>query len=435
MRPEPHWVEPLYAAVQGRPRPEDVAKLVLELFPSPPHVRRWRRRAQASGRSYLPTEFERATPLTHSANVLSTLLGEPPLDDEGSVGPPLDALLVKGREAIAAPTGDLDFMTARRNREGRASAGLTMSRRRYNKLFRLVAFLEEERAGNLRHAATTTLLREAKTGLVRHIPREEFARDANTALFAAYLAARLGVRSEFTVAPQQRAFDDLGAAMLRTLERSPATVWTVVASVFPRADILARLAPRDRLLLLGHAGATMESAARLLARVEGVDSQKGFVVQPGQDSSSWNAAAGAWNKARDLWLALSRDLGVDLSGFLPGKVPRLIAADVAAWSRSLGKPPHPVERVAALLPAPWAVLLNGVECTEAMVRDACAKAGVKPDAEGWTTPHARRAVEAWRPTPELVHGVAVANPEMALMMRRLGWYSGPAKWEREGYEI
>lgn len=403
----------------------------MRLFPKPPHALRWRRRTL--GRSYLPTDFERPTPLTHSANVLAGLLGEPPLDDAASVGPPLDALLVRGREAIAARTGDLDFKSARRDRAGRAQAGLAMSRRRYNKLFRLISFLEDERAGNLRHGEMTTLLREAKTGIVRHVPREAFARDANTAMFVAYLAARMGLRSEFTVAPQQKVFDDLGDAMFETLARSATTVWSVVAYVFPRADVLARLEPEERLDLLGHASATLERAARLLARIEGVDPQKGFVVQRGQDSSSWNAAAGAWNKARDFWLALSRDLGIDLSGFLPGKVPRLIAADVAAWSRSIGKPPHSVERVAVRLPLPWTVLLDGVACTEAMVREACAQEGVDPDAEGWTAPHARTAVEAWRPTPELVHGVAVANPELALMMRRLGWFSGPAKWEREGY--
>lgn len=219
MRLEPAWIEPLYAFLAARPRPEDIAKAVLRLFPNPPHALRWRRRSL--GRSNLPTEFERPTPLTHSANVLALLLGEPPLDDESSLGPALDAMLAKAREAIAAPTGDLDLQTARRNRESRTQAGLTMSRRRYNKLFRLVAFLEEERAGSLRHAAMTALLSEAKTGLVAHVPREAFARDANTAMFAAYLAARMGVRSEFTVAPQQRAFDDLGDAMLKTLERSP----------------------------------------------------------------------------------------------------------------------------------------------------------------------------------------------------------------------
>ena len=33
-------------------------------------------------------------------------------------------------------------------------------------------------------------------------------------------------------------------------------------------------------------------------------------------------------------------------------------------------------------------------------------------------------MQAFRPTPELVHGVAVANPFAAAFLRRLGAYSG-----------
>ncbi len=428
---EPKWVEPLYAAVAGRLRPEDVAKTVLKLFPNPPHKLRWR--VRTLGRSYLPVRFDLPTPLTRTANVLALLLGEPELTDEESVGPKLDALLVKGRQAIAATEGGLDFKADRRNRESRSAAGLTLSRRRYNKLFRLIAFLEREREGNLRHQELTTLLREAKTSLVRHLPRETFARDANTAVFVAYMAARMGLRSEFTIDPQQRAFDDLSEALFGTLEKSSTTEWAAVAYVFPRSDVLSRVGDEGRLRLLGLAGATMERAARVLDRIPGVDPQKGFVVQRGQDSSSWNAAAGAWNKARDFWLGLSDSLGFDVSGFLPGKVPRLMASDVVAWSRIAGKGAHPDEAVAQLLPAPWKVLLEGAPCSEEMVREACRQVGVDPDKTGWTAPHARTAVETWKPTPELVYGVAVANPELALLMRRMGWFSGPAKWERERY--
>jgi hypothetical protein len=431
---EPAWAEPLYAAVTGRPRPEDVAKLALSLFPDLPHAHKWR--ARARGVSYMSTRHASPEPLTHSANVLATLLGEPTLTADDTFGLPLELLLAKARSAIAAPEGPLDFRHGRLDGAARYRAGLEMSRRRYNKLFRLVRFLESEREGNERYAELCGLMVGAKSGILRHLPREVFARDRDTALFVSYMAARLSMRSVFTVDPQERAFDDLAAALLRDLERSRTTEWYAVAHAFPRADVLARISDGQRLALVALALEQMLTAARLLerlARENGIDFGKGFVVRKGQDSSGWNAAAGAWNKARDSWMGLSRALGLDVSAMLPGKAPRLMAADVVAWQRSLGRPAHPDERIAADLPAPWNVLLHGAECSERAVREACLNHGVDPAKSGWTAPRERTAVEAWRPTPELVHGVVVSDPLAAAAMRRLGWFSGPAKWERENF--
>ena len=215
---EPVWVEPLFAAATGRPRPEDVAKLVLELFPDAPHGAKWRKRAR--GVSFMGDRFPSPEPLTRSANVLATLLERPPLSPSDTFGVPLDRLLAEARGALAAPEGPLDFRYGRLNGEARQEAGMKMSRRRYNKLFRLVRFLEDERAGNERYAEICGMLRGAKSGLLRHMPREAFAQDRNTAIFVAYLASRLSMRSKFTVEPQERAFDDLGDALL-ALQRNP----------------------------------------------------------------------------------------------------------------------------------------------------------------------------------------------------------------------
>ena len=209
-----------------------------------------------------------------------------------------------------------------------------------------------------------------------------------------------------------------------------------MAHAFPRADVLARLTDSQKLSLVALATEGMLTAARLLerlARENGIDFKKGFTVQRGQDSSGWNAASGAWNKARDAWIGLSASLGLSVDAMLPGKAPRLMAADIVAWQRQSGKPAHPDERIAAELPAPWEVLLHGAECTASMVAETCRNFGVDPAKTCWTAPRERKAVETWRPTPELVHGVAVDDPFVASVMRRLGWFSGPAKWERENY--
>ena len=322
------------------------------------------------------------------------------------------------------------------NGEGRGRAGIDLSRRRYNKLFRLVRFLENEKAGNERYAEICGLIVGAKSGILRHLSRASFAKDRDTALFVAYVAARLGMRSKFTVDPQERAFDDLGDALLKDLSRSPTTDWVAVAHAFPRADVLDRLTDAEKVSLMTLATRAMLTAARLLERRSGendIDFKRGFVVQRGQDSSSWNAASGAWNKARDAWIGLAYAMALSVESMLPGKAPRLMAADIVAWQSQVGKPANTDERIAAELPTPWDVVLHGAECTASMVVERCKDFGVDPEKSGWTAPRERRTVETWRPTPELVHGVAIADPLVAAAMRRLGWFSGPAKWERENY--
>lgn len=430
---EPAWVAPLYAAVTQRPRPEDVAKAALRHFPNLTHKLKWWRRSL--GRSYMPTAFSHPTPLTHTTNVLATLVGARPLIDEETFGPELTALLSQARNSIGAE-GALDFKADRLNREGRAKAGIELSNRRYNRIFRLVDFLEKEQAGNVRYGEFCDLLRGAKTGILSHLSREDFARDPKTALFVAYMGARQGMRAKFTIDPQDRAFDDLGDALLKDLAESPTTHWFAAAHVFPRADVLAHLSELERLTLLALALDRMRLAAVFLERLAketGIDIRKGCIVQRGQDSSSWNASAGAWNKAREFWIGLSHSLGLSFDAMLPGKVPRLIAADVAAWHRRVGNPPHPDEKIVAELPMPWDVFLHEAECTTEQVAAACARHGVDPEKTGWTAPRARHTIETWRPTPELVHGVVIANPAVAHAMRRMGYFAGPAKWDRKNY--
>ena len=54
----------------------------------------------------------------------------------------------------------------------------------------------------------------------------------------------------------------------------------------------------------------------------------------------------------------------------------------------------------------------------------CSKHGVDPVKNGWASPRPGRTVHAYRPTPELVHGVTVGDPGLALVLRKLGYFSG-----------
>jgi hypothetical protein len=59
-----------------------------------------------------------------------------------------------------------------------------------------------------------------------------------------------------------------------------------------------------------------------------------------------------------------------------------------------------------------------------MVEEACRKYGVDPVRSGWTHPRPRTTVVPFKPTPELVHGVSVANPHLAKLLRDTGFFSG-----------
>jgi hypothetical protein len=154
-----------------------------------------------------------------------------------------------------------------------------------------------------------------------------------------------------------------------------------------------------------------------------------MIVRRGTDSSTWNITAGAWNRAREGWIAVVHALGMEelLERQCPGKVLRLMAADVAAWHRVTGGDLDPDTKVWAELPLPWKVLSGEADCPRARVEAVCRTHGVDPDKNGWSAPRSGRTVHAFRPTPELVHGVAVASPELAATLRKAGWFSGQAE--------
>jgi hypothetical protein len=113
----------------------------------------------------------------------------------------------------------------------------------------------------------------------------------------------------------------------------------------------------------------------------------------------------------------------ELDSMCFGKVLRLMAADVAAWHRLSGGELEPDSKVWSEVPLPWEVLSGEAGCTRAMVEAICRKHGVDPVKKGWTAALQKKVAE-FRPTPELVHGVIVINPQLAAAIKRAGWFSG-----------
>lgn len=151
-----------------------------------------------------------------------------------------------------------------------------------------------------------------------------------------------------------------------------------------------------------------------------------MIVRRGQDSSTWNTMAQAYNTARGAWLSCVTAMGAQtlLDVACPGKVMRLMAADLASWHRATGGDLDPNTAVWAVLPLPWEVLDGRAACPRQAVQVACGVAGLDPQESGWTAPTQPGDVAPFALTPELVHGVTVADPVWAGLLRRAGVFSG-----------
>lgn len=430
-------VERLYATLKKRETPETVAGLIRGALPDR-ELGSLKRPLVAVvnaskktmyGWSSMPVEFAQpvgASRQVGKARELVAAFLQKTLP-QGHDAEALDAVIEALDLLIGKARGANNIQGDRLGRDVRI-ARLGVSRRRYNKLFRLAARLERK-AARLREAeARLDLTLVSKAALAPRLALEDLGGHLPTAAFIAYYAARMKLRSEFTISGQQRPFDTLSASLLKRCEKDPNTRWWAVAHVFPRADVLARLSEEQRGRLLGSWFDILQITAERLSLVanESLIDVETMVVKRGDDSSTWNLLAGAWNRSRDHWIALIEAMGAQrlFDLMLPGKVMRLIAGDVAAWHLSLGRPVHPDTLVWRELPKPWSVVQGDATCTRTDIERTCAKHGVHPVKSGWTAARSRTEVAGFRPTPELVHGVAVNNPFLAAALRGMNVYSG-----------
>lgn len=442
----------LYETLQQRRRPEDVAEMLLLplLDQLTPHQTATLRKAAAhslrrSVWQYTAMREEFRTPVGAGKQVskaaeLFDTDPDQPYDSPAEV----EAFLRQLGPVIGKEFGHSSYRTDRLDRAARTAAGLDLSKRRYNKLFRVLRNLEAKLTTMLAEARKLELEKVAKHGLAHQLSYAEFARDLASAAFIAYYTARCNVRSEFTIGGQQRPFDEVADMLLRRCfgpapsrlaswlgaapaAPRPAANWWAIAHVYPAPEVLAQLTEEQKGELLGHWTSVLQELAGYLNELwqRNTFQWQTMVVKRGDDSSSWNAAAGAWNKARDSWINLLYGLGMEfvLDELCFGKVLRLMAADVAAWHRYAGQGLDPNTQVWAALPLPWEVLAGRATCTRTEVEEACGRAGLDAYKSGWLAPRQHKAVP-FLPTPELVHGVSVANPYLAAVLKRHRYFSG-----------
>ncbi|GGS03846.1 hypothetical protein Snoj_08630 [Streptomyces nojiriensis] len=440
-------VRELHASLRLRRRPEDIAQLIQDLFaarrivPDPATAEALEKASRHSlrriwhGYTSMLEEFAAPVGAQRQLARASALFASVPELPEGAGDDPaeIEAVIRRAGEEIHRRYGENDFGLDRLNRTERDEAGIgELSGRQYNKRFRLLRRMEAKLARLLHEQRRREVTMTGKGALAHALPYEVFGADPDTAAFIAYLTARAHMRSVFTNGAQRRPYDEIADALLRRLRAAPErTDWYAVAHVHPTREVLGHLSDQELIRLLVRWNRFLREVAELL---EDAWNRSGFeatsmVVRRGDDSSTWNQAAQAWGTARAHWFALMTELGQEevLNRVCPGKVPRLMAADVAAWHRRGGGGLHPDTYVWADLPRPWEVLRGEKECTRSLVEAACSRHGVDPVAGGWTAPRPTAEAVRFRRTPELVHGVAVADPLMASAMRSAGVFSGRGK--------
>lgn len=205
------------------------------------------------------------------------------------------------------------------------------------------------------------------------------------------------------------------------------TNWWAVSHIYANAETLSYLTEEQKGILLGKWTSVIQEIAEFLGDLWKSNdiNRKTMAVRKGNDSSTWNHTAGAWNKARDNWMNLIYSLGMEfiLNDLCFGKVMRLMAADVVAWHYATGSKIDPDTEVWNKLPLPWDVFAGKAFCNKKLIADICRKVGTDPEKSGWITPRTH-TVAKFKPTPELVHGVMVSNPFMATILRKNKFFSG-----------
>ena len=427
------FVAYLFKTLDARSRPEDIAQAILsaeKLLPVKlPLPLRKRLEQMRPVETYMTSDFRRVDGASATVKVAGKIfpkngimIDTPDPDDYAS----LKGFAVAASGKIARPIGG--SFVQRMNRANRKMAGLGgMSKRQYNKLYRFLGRMEKKAGRMERDGVRRDMTMAAKSRLAKKISRDDFVASPYAAMFVAYYTATCNRRSEFTVESQHRPYDKVADGLLNLCLDQDDGGWFAIAHVFTPSRVLEKLTEEEKGKLVGLYFGIVEQACLIIDQLwkENTINARSMIVQRGTDSSTWNAMAGAYNKAREAWFTLLKEMGMGgvIESCCPGKILRLMAADVASWHRSAGDGLDPDTSVWNELPYPWEVVLFGTPCPRSMVEEACKKYKVK-STDGWTAGRDVVKAGAFKPTPELVHGVTVTSPKLAKVLRDAGAFSG-----------
>lgn len=443
----------LHRSIQMRPRPEDVAQLVLEILDDKltrgqkgtlDVAARYSLKRGAYSYSSMKDEFERIVGADRIVARTAEIFKVPSHPTASQCIDPafVESFLEELLPQIKATMGNLNLRTDRLPREQRRAIPNFPAKRRYNRMFRAAKRLSEKLEKMVENTKKYRATRIAKSAGATLITVEELSKDLGTACFVAYLSARMNLRSMFSGVGQDPSFDNIAQMLLKNAIGGCTPNWYAIAMVHPEAEILKNLTEEQKGLLLGIWTQELSNLADMLeelARTNNLDLNN-CIVHKGNDSTTWNAVAGAWNKARDAWMGIIHSLGMEsiLDHYCPGKALRLMASDVVQWQMymktrshswnqdAVDAALHPDTLVWRALPKPWEVFKGKATCTRAQVQAACDKVyHDRPEkGMGWYTMKAPKHATTFKPTPELVHGVTVTSPYLASVLKDAGWFSG-----------
>ena len=448
-------IKKLHKTLSQRKRPEDVAQMVFEILEDKLSSKEkdiLKRAAKGSlkktffGYTSMMQEF--ATAVGAEKQVKKTIEIFK-LDDIESIDydniDDVKKFVERVSPFINKKVGENNFLSDRLNKEQRKEKGLDLSKRSYNKKWRLLKRLERKLSKYTREIKKIEFQKIGKHGLSHTISFDEFQKDINSACFTAYYNSRCNLRSIFTNTSQERAFDEISKMLLNRCkgvktksalgifktetkqETDNTTNWWAISHIYTSQEILNNLSDEQKGKLLGKWTSILEEISFFLNEIWIANdiNRQTMIVKRGNDSTTWNNTAGAWNKARDNWMNIIYSLGMDyiLDEICFGKVLRLMAADVVAWHHSTGGKIDPNTDVWNKIPLLWQVFQGKEKCNKNLVLKYCKEAEIDPEKSGWIAPRVHGVAE-FKPTPELVHGVIVSNPYLATVLRKHKYFSG-----------
>lgn len=435
-------IKDLYKTLEERRRPEDVAEMIVELMKDQlsTHENQILEKAAKGSLNrnlYGYTSMLESFGIAVGAEVQINKAIEVfkietrETDKFGSKTEDIEDFLNKTSPLIFKSVGQNNFKTDRLNKIQRKEIGLDISKRNYNKKWRLLKRIEKKLKTLIQETKKLEFQKISKHGLSHTINFEDFQSDLNTACFIAYYNARCNMRSVFTNQSQERPFDEICEVLFGRCKENPEnTNWWAISHIYTSDITLNYLNDEQKGKLLGKWTSIIQEISGFLEVLWNNNdiNRQTMAVKRGNDSTTWNNTAGAWNRARDNWMNIIYAMGMDfiLEDICFGKVMRLMAADVVAWHYATGSKIDPNTEVWNKIPLPWEVFQEKAFCNKKLITDICREAGIDPEKSGWIAPR-EHSVAKFKPTPELVHGVTVSNPFMATILRKNKFFSGKNK--------
>ncbi|NJO02311.1 MAG: hypothetical protein HC880_12035 [Bacteroidia bacterium] len=424
----------LFKSLDRRKQPEDIAARILMILGndlSPSEKDQWQASTPQEsgspwpGHSSLAEDFQPPVGMRRQIRKALDLFVSAPNFDKNFYSQPEEVrkFIHNISQEIHKDFGANDFKHDRLSRIQRQNQGLDLSRRKYNKLFRHLKRLEEKLRILELELKKLSFRRMEKSGLAYQLDWETFSSDVPSACFIAYYTALCNQRPE-TAGPAPSSFPDAIARLLfaRCLGNAQST-WWAIAHVCLHEEVISRLTDKHKGKLIGRWFGILSEIADLLATLwESSALQRDtMTARPGNDSSSWNHTANAWNNARLHWIALLRALNLQtmLTAIYLGKVQPLsfIKAETSLSKTNAASKNDWLLWLA--LPLPWEVLRGRQICSRQRVENQCARQRIDPASLDWPAPQTSTDNH---PSPTLIQVIKEDAPALINLLKAHGYF-------------